>query len=116
MKIIASLFFLLVSITSLSAQTAPTGVWNTGSNNTKVEITEVEGSYIGKILSSDNTDAKIGKQLLKGISFDGKAWKGKIFAPKKGEWMDATLTPKEDVLEIKVGSGFMSKTIEWARE
>ncbi len=115
MKYLASLFFLLLSVASLSAQTSPAGVWNTGSDNTKVEITEVDGSYVAQLISSDNADAKIGKQLMKGIKLDGKEWKGQIYAPKKGEWMDATLTPKGDLLEIKVGSGFMSKTLKWKK-
>lgn len=116
MKTIVSFFFsLLLSVGSLAAQSAPTGVWNTGNDNSKVEITEVDGNYVGTLISSDNTKAKIGKQLLKDLKPDGDAWKGKLFAPKKGKWLDATLQEKGNQLLIKVGSGFMSKTLKWKK-
>jgi uncharacterized protein (DUF2147 family) len=116
MKIITVIFALLLSVASLSAQMAPTGVWNTGTDNSQVEITEAEGHYVGTLIASDNAKAKIGKQLLKDLKPDGEAWKGKLFAPKKGQWFDATLKEKGNLLLITVGSGFMSKTIEWTKE
>lgn len=116
MKFIASLFCLLLSIASLSAQTTPKGVWNTGRDNTLVEVKEVNGSYIGTLISSDNPKASIGKVLLKDVKPAGKEWTGKMFAPKKGEWYDASLQVKGDILEFTIGSGFRSKTLEWVRE
>lgn len=64
MKWITSLFFLLLSALSVSAQTTPTGVWNTGTDNSQVEIKEVDGRYVGVLIASDNPQAKIGKLLL----------------------------------------------------
>lgn len=114
MKVFVSvLCAFLLSIISLQAQKAPTGVWNTGSDNSQIEITEVDGSYVGTLISSDNAKAKIGKQLIKDLESDGKTWKGKLFAPKKGKWLDATIQEKGNQLLITVGSGFMSKTLEW---
>ena len=117
MKMFASILFsLFLSIISLHAQTAPTGVWNTGTDNTKIEIAEADGSYVGTLISSDNEKAKVGKQLLKDIELDGETWKGKLYAPKKGKWIDAVLEEKGEELLITVGSGFMSKTLEWKKE
>ena len=91
MKIIVSVSFFLLAIIGLNAQTSPIGVWNTGTDDTKVEIAEADGSYVGSIVSSGNSKVKIGKQLLKDIKVDGKGWKGKLYAPKKGKWFDAVL-------------------------
>ncbi len=116
MKIFASIFILLLSLAGMQAQTAPTGVWNTGEDNTLVEITKVGGSYVGKLISSDNPDAKIGNLLLKDLKSVGGEWKGQLYAPNRGAWYEATVEAKGDRLVIKVGSGFMSKTIEWAKD
>lgn len=116
MKIIANMIILLLFVVSMKAQTAPTGVWNTGTDNTKIEITEVDESYVGTLIASDNAKAKIGKQLLKDLTPNGEKWKGKLYAPKKDKWLNATLQEKGDVLHITVGSGFMSKTLKWKKE
>lgn len=117
MKIIASIFsFLLLTSLSLQAQKAPIGVWNTGSDNSQVEITEAEGNYVGTLIASDNPKAKIGKALLKDFKAVGKKWKCQLYAPKRGEWLDAKLEEKGDKLLITVGSGFMTKTLEWTKE
>lgn len=116
MKTIASIFVLLLSLAGLHAQTAPAGVWNTGQDNTLVEITNVEGRYIGKLISSDSPDAKIGNLLLKDLKSVGGVWKGQLYAPKRGAWYDATVEAKGDRLIIKVGSGLTSKTITWTRK
>ena len=108
--------FLLISSLSMSAQQSIAGTWNTGKENTKIEITEVDGLYQGKIISSDNEQAKIGKLLLKDIKSVRKGYKGKLFAAKKGEWMDAELKEKDNKLSITVSAGFMSKTVEWFKE
>ncbi|MDP5171916.1 MAG: DUF2147 domain-containing protein, partial [Bacteroidia bacterium] len=91
MKMFASIFVLLLSLAGLQAQTAPIGVWNTGEDNTLVEITKVGGSYVGKLISSNNSDAKIGSLLLKDIKSVGGDWKGQLYAPKRGTWYEATV-------------------------
>lgn len=115
MKIIV-MCFLLISSLSMNAQQSIAGTWNTGKENTKIEITEVDGLYQGKIVSSDNEKVKIGKLLLKEVRSVRKGYKGKLFAAKKGEWMDAMLEAKDNKLSITVSAGFMNKTIEWSKE
>lgn len=109
-------FILMLAVMGLKAQTKPVGIWNTGSDNTRVEIKELDGNLAGHILSSDNTSVEIGKQLLKDLQLAENGWKGKLYAPRRDEWYDATLEMKEDVLEITIGPGFLSKTVEWKRE
>ncbi|MDX1907206.1 MAG: DUF2147 domain-containing protein [Bacteroidia bacterium] len=116
MKTFASIFILLLSLAGLQAQTAPAGVWNTGQDNTLVEITNVEGRYVGKLISSDSPNAKIGNLLLKDLKPNGGAWKGQLYAPKRSAWYDATVEVKGNRLVIKAGSGFTSKTVEWTRK
>lgn len=110
------LIFLMLAAGSLHSQTTLAGIYNTGNENSKIEIAEVDGVFSGTLISSDNENARIGTQLLKDVKPDGDGWKGTMYAPRKQEWYDATLEMAGDVLEITVGSGFLSKTVEWKRE
>lgn len=101
---------------SLYSQTDITGVWNTGDQNTLVKIEKVEDVFIGKIVSSDNPSAKIGNTLIKDVILKKGKWTGQMFAPRKGEWYDAEFKAKENILEIEISVGFMSKTLEWTKE
>ncbi len=112
---IALMFFALLSTLTMYAQQSPAGIWNTGKDNTKIEIAETNGVYEGKIFSSDNAEAKIGKRLLKDVKSVDGAWKGKLYAAKRGKWMNAVLEEKDDQLLITVKAGLMSKTIEWTK-
>ena len=92
------------------------GVWNTGQENTKIEITENNGVYSGKIISSDNAQVKIGKQFIKDVNFAGGEWKGKMYSPKKDKWYNAVLEAKGGQLLVTIKSGWMSKTVTWKKE
>lgn len=116
MKKLSVLICILFATLSMNAQQSIAGIWNTGKENTKIEISEVDGLYQGKIVSSDNEKAQIGKLLLKDIKAVRKGYKGKLFAAQRGEWMDAVLKEKGNQLSITVSAGFMSKTIEWVKE
>ena len=86
MKNLAILILVLFTTISMNAQSIA-GVWNTGEDNTKIEIAEDNGVANGKILSSDNAKAKVGNQILKDVKFSDGEWKGKLYAAKKGEWL-----------------------------
>ena len=98
---------------SVSGQSQLNGTWNTGEDNTVIEITESAGKTSGKIKSSDNPKATIGKVIVKDLKKSGSSCKGKIYAPKRQEWYDAVLTQKGNILVIKISVGFFSKTVEW---
>lgn len=115
MKILIMCFLLATTVT-MNAQQSIVGIWNTGKENTKIEIAEVDGLYQGKIISSENKEAPVGKLLLKDVKAVRKGYKGKLFAAKKGEWMDADIKEKNGELSITVSAGFMSKTLEWFKE
>ena len=116
MKQIAIIFCILFSFTTLNAQNSIAGIWNMGEDNTKIEITETDGVFIGKIISSDNAKAKVGKQILKDVKFSNGKGKGKMYAAKKGKWYDAVIKEKGDQLNVTIKVGFMSKTLEWKKE
>ena len=105
MKNLLVLTCILFSTICMNAQQAIEGVWNTGKENTKIEIKEgADGAYAGTVISSDNTNAKIGKQLIKDVKLVDGEWKGKLFAAKKKKWMDATLKEKGNQLLITTAS------------
>ena len=116
MKNLALIFFILFSTTTMNAQHSIAGIWNTGDDNTKIEITENDGAFYGKILSSDNTKANIGKQILKDVKFSNGEGKGKMYAAKKGKWYDAVLKENGNQLDVTIKVGFMKKTLEWKKE
>lgn len=114
MKILFAVCILFSTLTTNAQSIA--GIWNMGQDNTKIEITEGNGVYEGRVASSDNANAKIGSLILKDVkSVDGK-WKGKLYAPKKKEWFDTTLKVAGKKLLVTVKSGLMSKTVEWTKE
>ena len=82
----------LISIFQNSNDPNILGTWNTLEDNTKIEITEQRGVLIGKIKSSDNPKAQVGRMILKDLIKSGNSWTGKIFAVKKNEWYDVEIT------------------------
>lgn len=115
MKIVFT-FYILFFVLTMHSKASIIGIWNMGQDNTKIEITEDNGSYVGKIVSSDNANAKIGNIILKDVKSVGGKWKGKMYSPKRNEWYDAVITLEGKQLLLTVGSGFKSKTLKWIKE
>ncbi len=115
MKTVFTCCMLCLAI-SMQAQTSLVGIWNMGTDNTKIEITEDNGVCEGRIVSSDNTDAKIGNQILKEVKLVSGKWKGKMYSPKRNNWYNAVLEEKESKLLVTVKAGIMSQTLEWQKE
>lgn len=116
MKQLSVLLFVLVAAISANAQTAISDSWNTGKDNTIIEIKKVSDRYVGEIVSSDNSEAIVGKQIVKGVQSVKGVWKGKIYVAKKGKWADAKFVRKADTLEVTVYSGWLSKTVRWKKQ
>ena len=113
MKKLNLILLALFLVLGLYAQDFPKGVWLTGEENTKIETYQKEGAWYGKIVSSDNSKAKIGNDILRGFRHEDGKWKGKLFAAKRGKILDAVIEPTEDDLTITVSAGFFTKTIVW---
>lgn len=106
---------LLVISSQLAAQGELTGNWQTGEDNSVVEVTESNGIAVGKLVSSDNPKAIMGTEILRNVTQSNGVWKGKIWAAKRQKLMDATITPSADTLQIKVSAGMISRNVTWMR-
>lgn len=102
---------LIFLVSFMSKAQSLEGVWDTGQENTTVEIKSVDGVYQGKVVRSDK--AKAGKLMLVDITEEGDVYEGKVYSIKKEKWYDATLELNNDVLNITVSVGFLSKEVQW---
>jgi len=110
--LVISTFLLTVHI---SAQDMVLGLWGTGEENTVIETYQKDGMWYGKIKSSDNVKAKIGKDILQDFTDVGGTWRGKLFAAKKGKLVDAEVTPSIHEMKIKVTVGMFNKKLTWKK-
>ena len=116
MKVLTTFFLLMFLIVYTSAQQLLEGLWKTGNEETLIEISYSNKQLIGKIKSSNNEQAEIGKIILKDLESEGNKWVGKIYAVKRKEWYSVKIVPQKEKLDLKIGSGLFSKTLEWKRE
>ncbi len=116
MKKLGFLLSLFLLALSMNAQQYLTGVWDTGKDNTKIEISEQDGVYSGIVVSSDNAKVIPGKEILKDVKSVDGGWKGKVYAMRMGKWLDANLEEKGDLLLVSVKAGLMRRTLEWEKE
>lgn len=106
--------FLLSSI-SLMAQESIIGYWNTGQENTVIEIKEVDSKIEGRIFTSDNSKAPTGKLILKDIYRDEDLVKGKLYSPKRDRWFDASFSPKSNDMEVTITAGWVERKVNWKK-
>ena len=115
MKILITTILFSLMTFSLSAQEMVTGIWLTGEENTKIETYQKDDLWYGKIVSSDNPKAKIGKDILKDfVKIDGE-WKGSLYAAKKDRLLNAVIIPSEEQLNITVSAGLFKKNLSWEK-
>ena len=94
------LFSALGCFITLSAQAIQKGTWLTNKGNTKVETYQKDGAWYGKVLSSDNPKAKIGRDSSRAFKqVDGQR-KGKLFVARKNREVDAVIESMEDKLDL----------------
>ncbi len=91
------------------------GTWNTLEDNTTIQIIEQKGMLTGRIKSSDNTKAQVGRLILKDLIKSGNSWTGKIFAVKKNQWYDVGITSEKNSLKLKIHVGFVYKNLIWKK-
>jgi len=115
MRITGFILLMILSSTSIFAQQSLNGVWQTGVDNTKVETYQKNGAWFGKIISSDNSKAKTGTDILRNFKKNGDSWEGQLYAIKKDKLVNAVIKPTESKLLIKVSVGFFTKNLEWLR-
>lgn len=106
---------LLIMSISVNAQEAIQGLWQTGRENTKIEISQNNDEWIGKIKSSDNEKVTIGKVILKDLKKQNEKWIGKLFVVKKQKWYDVEITPNKTKLDLTVSAGFFENKVQWSK-
>lgn len=112
---IAVLLIVLFTSLSTSAQSSIEGIWDTGKDQTKIEIKGTDDEILGIIYSSDNAKADLGKLIIKDLKEIKGVYKGKLYVAKKDRWVDATFSSTRETLFITVSAGFRKKTIAWER-
>jgi len=113
------------------------GIWRTQDGNSKLEIYKIGDQYFGKIVwlehptdregnpvtDGNNSNKSLrnrplmGVVMLEGLVYKKGKWTGKLYAPKRGVIMDATLA-LADFNELKVLVSYLGFTREqnWHRE
>lgn len=114
MRRITFFIFLLSSFSSM-AQQPILGRWNTGQENTVIEIKEVLGKIEGKIIASDNMKAPIGRLMLKDIQRKDGHIKGSLYGLRKGKWFDASFSPQSKNMEVTVNAGWVTRKLNWKK-
>jgi hypothetical protein len=110
-----SFILILISYPALS-QSDLNGMWETGQENSIIEIIEVNGNYTGILKSTDNDKAEIGRIMLRDLEQQGAVWSGQIFAAKRKKWLDVEITPGDNILELEIDAGIRSKSVKWKRQ
>ncbi len=98
------------------AQQSILGRWNTGQENTVIEVKEVQGKIEGRIVASDHTKAPIGRLILKDVTKEnGDIVKGSLYSLRKGKWFDATFSPKSKNMEVILTLGWVTRKFNWIK-
>lgn len=100
---------------NLSAQDNLPGIWKTDKNNILVKIEKQNDVFIGKVISSDDENAKPGTLLIKDLRLKKKKWKGQIYILRRKEWHNATFQAADNKLTITVTLVFISKSVVWTK-
>jgi len=112
--ILVSLFFVPLCFSSWAhGQDMTENTWLTGEGNTKVQTYQKDGKWYGKLVSSDNPKAPIGKDVLMGFVKKEGVWQGKVFAVKRNEVLNGVIEPHDHKLLIEVSVGFFSRVVQW---
>lgn len=105
----------IIPSTSLFAQQFLEGVWQTGEDNTKIETYYKDGAWFGKIISSDNPKAEIGRDILRNLKKKGDLWEGDYYKLDRDKKMKVVVKPTENKLLLEVSIAIFTKELEWLR-
>ena len=128
---------LLVFGTQIQAQDDIKGIWMTQEAKSKIEIYEKEGRCFGKVVwlkepndrkgnpktDQNNPDKSLrgreilGSDMLTELKYEEGAWRGKLYAARKGRTLDVAIrTRSADVLDLEVSVRGFSRTQQWSRD
>lgn len=107
-------FLVLIVSSKIFGQNAIVGKWDTGRENSIVEIYENNGELFGKIISSDRAEV-VGKINLKNLQNKGDHWEGELFVFKRRSWYDVAIHKENETLFVVISIGFFEKEVEWPK-
>ncbi len=107
--ILVSLFF----VSWVHGQDMTENTWLTGDQNTRVQTYQKDGKWYGKLVSSDNPQMPIGRDVLMGFVKTQGVWQGKVYVVRRDKILNGTIEPYFDKLLIEVSVGFYSKHVQW---
>lgn len=95
---------------------AVVGDWRPTDQDVTVRIFANGGEYLGAIVQAPDPQL-INRELIRGLVFDPAmgVWHGEIFALKQGKFMPMTIRMTPAGLDMVVGAGVFSKTVNWVR-
>lgn len=114
MKFIIVLSAFFVNLTAFS-QSSIEGSWSTGVDSVVIDIYPASDHWEGKVISSDNAKAELGKIVLKNLVKVDEHWEGEFYIPPLGSWLDAKLIPNDQEMEVTAYAWFISKTKMWTK-
>jgi len=110
------------------------GLWQNEQKNLTVEFYKNGETYSAKIvtiispngemlLDKNNPEKKkrnqplVGTDLISGLEYSSDVWKnGKIYAPKRGIYLNCKITVQDNELHITASKGILSETKIWTRK
>lgn len=98
------------------AQEPIAGIWQTGRENTTIEIKKTSGAWSGKIFTSDNPQVTKGKLIIKDLKKERNGYNGKLYVIKRGRWVNVFFEPNEETLQVTVSIGWREKKMTWTKQ
>ncbi|MEM7012207.1 MAG: DUF2147 domain-containing protein [Verrucomicrobiota bacterium] len=111
-KFILSSLLFFAALATASAEL--TGDWTFEKGT--VRISETDGVFTGKAVEGDVVADSKGNDIISEFKADGNGYKGKVYAPPLGKYLDATASLKDaKTLSITIRAGLVTRTQTWKR-
>ncbi len=91
------------------------GCWKDEDQGAVVEVTQKNGVFVGRLISTPHREVKLGIAIFRGLKFDAaeNRWVGRVYAPRRDSTYNATFQVKGNILKMKVTFGLLWKNVKW---
>ncbi len=113
--ILLSILFCVILWVSFTPGHEPSieGIWDTGKDNTLIEIKKTNSKLEGKVYSSNNAEAPKGKLIIKDLVEKDNYLTGQVYIIKKDRWVNAQLQRNGNTLKVTLSNGWSKKELDW---